>query len=189
MISPMMEFTPDDVKRLYGARLFVMPEDRVELLPSVEPTTNLPAEEPSPQEKEPAVVAPPPLDPQMFRQGSAIDWKMKANANLALLLPAAEFANRELTGLLKQAVLDAGINVARIGFGIYDDQAESWNFSDMPVSVAVVCGGCGGRLSAPLNVDQKELFPAPALAEAHRDLALKETLKAVLRQVNTALPG
>lgn len=176
-----MDFTPEDVKRLYGSRLFLLPDDPAASPLSV-PTEH--AEATTTATPEPAVEAKAPaaLDPAIFATGTAIDWKMKANANLALVLTAAEFATRELTALLKQAVLDAGVNVARIGFGIYEADAPNWDFGSMPVSVAVVCGACAGQLSQPLTVGDKQLFPAPSLSDAARHPDQQAQLGLVLRQ-------
>jgi len=183
---PTMEFTPEDVKRLYGTRLYLLPDDAEAALLLVdpgEPETSV-ASAPEPTAKPEAPATP---DPAIFAIGRAIDWKMKANANLALVLTASEFANRALTALLKQAVLDAGVNVARIGFGIYEAEADSWDFGSMPVSVAVVCGACAGKLSQPLAVKDKQLFPAPFLAEAARHPDQQAQLAVVLRQARAQL--
>lgn len=178
-----MHLTPEDVKRLYGARLYLLPEDQA-ALPADSPaaeTTQAPSVEPTPPDS-PAVP-----DPQRFLAGSAIDWKMKPNANLALVLTQAEFDTRELTALLKQAVLNAGVNVARIGFGIYEAEAESWDFGSMPVEVAVICGGCAGQLPEALQAQGKYLLPAPALAEVSRSPGQQAQLEVVLRQAQARL--
>ena len=176
-----MDFTPEDVRRLYGPRLFLLP-DALAASPQSVPVEAAEAAAPSPPEPAVTAEAPAAPDPAIFAAGSAIDWKMKANANLALVLTAAEFSNRELTALLKQAVLDAGVNVARIGFGIYESEAPNWNFGSMPVSVAVVCGACAGYLSQPLTVADKQLFPAPLLSDAARHPDQRAQLGWVLRQ-------
>ncbi|MEZ4687258.1 MAG: hypothetical protein R3B47_14680 [Bacteroidia bacterium] len=63
---------------------------------------------------------------------------MRSTSSLALVLTEAEFRNRLVTNGLKQLVEEAGINSKEIGFGVLEEGHESWDFSDMPVPVAVV---------------------------------------------------
>lgn len=166
-----MHLTPQDVKRLYGSILFRLPE-QVMTAPAAEESAapQPPAQEPTTRpEPEPA-----PTD--WLTQGSAITWKMRDGARLALVLTQAEFSNRELTGQLKQAVVAAGIAPGEVGFGIYDPQAEAWNFSDMPVPQAVIFGACAGKLTEAVDLDGQKLYPAPLLSGAEVD-ALSQALR------------
>ncbi|MEM9987778.1 MAG: hypothetical protein AAF804_22030 [Bacteroidota bacterium] len=150
-----MQFSTQDVYRLYGSLLFdLKKEDAQPPLEkkdsATEGVTDLPDHSP---------------DPARFQGGKAVDWKMKPTAKLALVLSEEEFVNRSLTGILKQAVLDAGISTQDIGFGVYDAGASSWDFREQPVSLAVVCGACAGALTSRLQMGDKTLIPAPALME------------------------
>ena len=142
-----MKLSKGDISRLYGEHIFIISDkDGTSTKPEIE--TPIEAKEPEKQEEAPKTPAqevvnePVPLPeipkPKDLQSGNPIQWKMRAGATLALVLTQAEFHNKFVTNGLKQLVLDAGVNPKEIGFGIMDGEGEAWDFSDMPVPVAVV---------------------------------------------------
>jgi len=160
-----MEFRAEDIKRLYGKRFFQLPDlekgetSETKEIPSV-------TQAPAPEDKE----EPEPIDPTTFLLGGdAIDWKMKPAARLSLVLDAETFADRQLTSHLKQAVLEAGIDVKGIGFGVFPTNSQKWDFTDMPVGYGIIMGACNDQLTEIASVEGKTIIPAPLLAKAVKD--------------------
>ncbi len=162
-----MQFSTQDIQRLYGSILFDLKTGDV---PSL-------IEEVAPENKSVEDIQDSPPVPSLFQGGTSVIWKMRPTAKLALVLSEEEFANRKLTSMLKQAVLDAGLSTQDIGFGIYDARASSWDFREQSVSRAVVCGACAGKLTATLQIGDKTLIPAPALMEEGAQANLTALLK------------
>ncbi len=146
-----MQFTPEQVKRLYGPILFQLPLTEREQVENV-------AEEPA------TVLQPAPaIDSTPFVTGEPPVWKTKPNARFGMVLTQEEFRDRTLTKKLKDAVLSAGISLDQVGFGVYDQSLDSWNFSEMPFESAVIFGACGGKLTQEIGIEKGTLLPAPYL--------------------------
>ena len=106
-----MEFSKEDVLRLYGRQLFIVPATEM------------------------AVVAP------AFQSGKAVTWKLKPQTRLALILRAEEFSDKKLTSALKGYITAAGIDARLIGFGVMEGEGDAWDLRDMPCPLGVVFGG------------------------------------------------
>lgn len=144
-----MKLSKADIKNLFGEHLFIIPDDQaspetvVETVEEPVATIERPVEAKGVVEEkivetveEAITQAPAELKP--LSEGEPVVWKMRTGATLALVLTESEFKNKLITGSLKQIVVDAGINPKEIGFGVLNESAEEWDFSEMPVPTAVV---------------------------------------------------
>lgn len=143
-----MKLSKANIRELYGDKVFIIPDQQKDL--SVASTEEAPQSEvqaakvESPEPEAPKAIveesapAPRPKASSSLQEGSPVQWKMRPTSTMALVLTAAEFGNKMVTNGLKQLVLDAGINPKEIGFGVLEEGQEQWDFSEMPVPVAVV---------------------------------------------------
>lgn len=173
-----------DIHRLYGPRLYVLQETahaqaaivEKEDKPTVLPTPSLPAEKVE-ESAAPAVASPPPAV-----VGHAIQWKLKPSSTLALLMTQADFSNRILTQALKQLVLDAGIPVESIGFGILPEESP-WDFAAMPVPVAALFSDLQDEgLFLNLSPD-KRVMRLPALAQVALNVSAQQKVVQALQKI------
>lgn len=138
-----MEFTRDDIQRLYGRVFFMLPE------------AEAPARE--------AVL--PPADPAWLSGGPAVNWKMKPQARLALILSQAEFNDRTLTGQLKKWVEAAQVPTDLIGFGVVDSAGLPVDVRKMPVNTGILFFEAPSSASPSLQVGGKDFFLAGTLSQ------------------------
>ncbi|MEZ4776361.1 MAG: hypothetical protein R3D00_24515 [Bacteroidia bacterium] len=165
-----MDFSTEDISRLYGQYLFVVAQDD---LTEIEQASEIKNENyPEPADDQSV------LDFSIVTSGSAIDWKLKQTSQLVLVLSQKEFTDKSLTGFLKQCIIEAAVNTDQVGFGILDPTAESWNFSDLPVSFAWVFGTTLSPQTITLN--DNTLFIHPPLAGLLED---GEKKKALIQQL------
>lgn len=143
-----MDFSREDIARLYGSRLFILSGETEGLLappaqekPEAEGAPVAKEPEPAPQPEKPA---PPPEpkapEPTLLIEGFPAVWKMKRDAKLALILHEAEFKDKELTSKLKNMVVEAGIPTGEIGFGVIQTNSTSLDLRDMPVEKGIIFG-------------------------------------------------
>ncbi|MEL6252440.1 MAG: hypothetical protein AAFR87_10560 [Bacteroidota bacterium] len=180
-----MKLSPADIKRLYGDKLFILPEpERVEAIakPQVEEK-----EESSPaletvieevQEKKVAAI-----DLSSLQSGQKPVWKMKPGARLALILRKSEFTNKALTGILKESMVKAAINLKHIGFGVIEDQVTSLDLSDMGVPFAVLCDKLDQKLNSPVEMELKKIWLSPSLANVASDPSAKTELDSIMKEI------
>lgn len=157
--------------RLYGSRLYVVPEPEPQVV----------------EEEEVQLEKPVLPDLSLLESGKPVMWKLKPQSQLAFVLPEAEFANRALTKILRDAVEAAGIDLSKIGFGVLPGQAEGWNFSDMPVNLALICHDFGQGWPSPLQWNGKHLFFAPTLTQVQQQSDHQTTLTQALAAVQAFL--
>ncbi len=183
-----MEFTSEDIRRLYGSVLYLVPQatptqettgerhaEPVTLLPPVEPEApQEPVVTPEPPSKAPAV---------WLSQGSHPIWKMKPEAKMAILLSEAEIANRDLTTRLRKAVERVGLDRSLVGFGEFQGVTD-FQVTDCPVDRILICSELQAPVEVPHQVEGKSCWFAPPLtaAAASREAGLQliEGLKAVM---------
>jgi hypothetical protein len=173
-----MKLDISDLKRLYGPVLFVLAEEEVKEneVPLTEETEPQPevekaaVSEISETDEKPAEEA---IPPELL-QGSPVDWKLKKNATVAFVMDLQEFKNRHLTGFLKTAMQEAQIPLDQVGFGIIDSQANSWNFSDLPVERVWVFGTSVSFRPGPWQMDQKLLYIHDTLTILIQDQSKKD---------------
>ncbi|MEO0899292.1 MAG: hypothetical protein AAFY71_22965 [Bacteroidota bacterium] len=128
---------------------------------------------------------PPILDPheQFLGTGPLATWKLKPNTELALIVLASEFAQRESMANLKNLIVNAGIDTSKIGFGIIEDGLEGWNFSDMPVAKGIIFASFGTKLPSPVIWKGKSFYPAAPMERILKDerygLAMSKLLERV----------
>ena len=157
-----MDFSQQDLRRLYGKQFFLIPEElEGQKTPIQEPKANISSEETLPNQ--PEEVAPKLPD---WLGDQAIDWKLKPQARVAFVLQESEFTNRDLTTFFKGKVVEAHIDLKEIGFGVLPPAAAGWNFSDSPVPLVLLCQEADIDYSQPYPVEQVSVFVAPKLQEA-----------------------
>lgn len=156
-----MNLTPQDVKLLYGSLLFRMEDQTVS--------------EETPKEELPTV------PPEFLKSGHSIDWKLKPDSQLALIIRKSEFGNKELTGLLKQCMVQSGVSLKKIGFGVFDDGVSEFNLMDMPTSAGILFSAFPEQLSQPVEWNGKHVFGADPL-ESLSEEAKKTELILMLKQ-------
>lgn len=157
-----MNLTPQDVKLLYGSLLF-----RMEIS-----TEN---EEATPEIEQPTV------PPEFLKSGHSIDWKLKPDSQLALIIRKSEFENKELTGLLKQCMVQSGVSLKKIGFGVFNDGVSEFNLMDIPTSAGILFSAFPKQVSQPVEWKDKHIFGAAPL-ESLSDEAKKTELILMLKQ-------
>ncbi|MEM7372954.1 MAG: hypothetical protein AAF587_30310 [Bacteroidota bacterium] len=161
-----MDFSNQDIIRLYGTRLYLVPDIEADIV-----------------EEEVAQIEPSPPDYSLLEKGPKVVWKLKPQAQLAFVLPEAEFGNRALTKILRDAVDAAGFDLSKIGFGVLPGSGEGWDFADMPVDLALVCQDFGQGWKSPIQWQGKRLYFSPSLTHVQQatdhKTALNQALKAV----------
>jgi len=186
-----MKLSPADIKRLYGDKLFILPEpEKTEAVAepvqeAKEETVEVPIAVPSVEAvvEEVKEEATPVIDLSPLQSGQQPVWKMKPGARLALILHKSEFSNKALTTLLKESMIKAAIDLKQIGFGVVEDNASSLDLSEMGVSFAVLCNKLGGKLSSPVEMNGKKIWLSPKLAEANAEAAAKAELETIMKEI------
>ncbi len=154
-----MKLSISSIRRLYGPRLYLLREEANE---------------------DTSQIMPP---PGLFIEGDAIDWKMKPDSQLSLILKHSEFSHKELIPLLKSMVLKAQIPTDLIGFGVFSESSTRISLKDMPTPSGVLFGPPGERLPGSLRVEDRDLFVLPSLQDIseqldHIDLAIQTLQRA-----------
>ena len=175
-----MEFTSSDIRRLYGKRLFILPDAPAE--PEVASVIEEKADTVSQSEPQEAVAP----DTSFLTGGSAIDWKMKPDARLALILRPEEFSNKELTGQLKKAIVAAGIDTKLVGFGVLEKDSTNWDITNMPVDLAVFFENAPTEAQM-FEVEEKKVFFSERLAHLAKAPEGLNTLTTILSHINTLI--
>ncbi len=139
-----MNLTPQDVKLLYGSLLFRMDE---------------PGESEESQAEEL-----PTVPPEFLKSGHSIDWKLKPDSQLALIIRSSEFGNKELTGLLKQCMVQSGVSLKKIGFGVFEDGVSEFNLLDMPTPAGILFSAFPDQISQPIEWKDKHVYGAASLS-------------------------
>ena len=177
-----MKFTPSDIHRLYGKQLFMLPDAPAVLEENhgveedvISETQEIPEE---------TLV----LEPAFLTEGSVIAWKMKPDAQFALILRPDEFSNKELTSLLKKAILDAGINTKMVGFGVMEQESSSWNIANMPVNVGVFLEEAPVEKTA-FKWKDKQVYFVNRLARLKESTEGIRTLTETLSQIHSMASG
>ena len=170
-----MQFSHQDIRLLYGSRLYLVPEPEKPVEETVveEIVDELP-------------VVP---DYSLLEQGSPVVWKLKPQAQLVFVLREAEFANRELTKMLGAEVAAAGIDTSKIGFGVLAGEGPGWDFSKMEVPVALICHDFGQGWENAIVWNGKRISFAPSLQQAQQDSASKDLLLQALKAIQVHLPS
>ena len=162
-----MKFTLQDIKNLYGDYLYVLKED-------------------APIQEVSSIVAE--AETQLFQEGVNVNWKMKPNSKLALVLSQEEFENADFTSQLKQWVLQAELDTKGIGFGIIPKGAEAIHFTDMPVEIAVVFGPPEAPGVDSITIDKKDIFILPPISLLLTDASGPQRAISTLQQAKFLIP-
>ena len=162
-----MEFTLGDIQNLYGDYFFYLKEEQ--------------AQAPSSSVVEEA-------QRHLFTEGEAIDWKMKPDSLVALVLAEDEFADKDATSQLKQWVLQAELSPQHIGFGIIPASAKAIHFNDMPVKIAVVFGAPESPTQDSISLADKDIFILSRIHELLSSSHGKDQAVSILKQAKFMIP-
>lgn len=168
-----MRLSRSDVKRLYGGVIYKMaPIEAVD------------------EQAEPEASSP--IDfTRIFDKGEEIQWKMKPDAKVALVLLEDEFGNRNLTNSLKSFVLQSGINPSNICFGVMSGKEAHCKLTDMPVNAGVIFGGLSSEVRSELpdsvSLGEKDVFFANPLKEILKSESQQTEVVTMLKQVKFLL--
>ncbi|MEL7339607.1 MAG: hypothetical protein AAGM67_03905 [Bacteroidota bacterium] len=174
-----MDFSSGDIRLLYGERFFLIEDDLIEeSVPPKEETTPEKAASPEPESKlkvEAVAVtptplqSPPPLPLEKLQSGAKVSWKMRPTAEFVTVLRQSEFGNKTLTGMLKSMIVEAGIDPAKVGFGVIPDDAQSVDLTNCEKSLILLFDRLGTDWPAKLEVANKQVWPLPKLALCQSD--------------------
>ncbi len=159
-----MHLSPADVRRLYGSLLF-----------------RIPSEEGEKESEAPTAKDRPGVPPAFLKGGAAIDWKLKEHSQLALIIAQSEFKNKELTSLLKQCMLQSGVDLSKVGFGVMPDEAGQLDVTDLPTPVGVLFRSFKGQAGTPVEWADKVLFEGSQLTSLG-DEGKRQELILILKQ-------
>ncbi|MEM8896985.1 MAG: hypothetical protein AAGC85_02730 [Bacteroidota bacterium] len=178
-----MDLSKEDVRKLYGEWWYIVPEDtpaqEVEVAAETKTEAEVVEEQTPPK---------PLLDSAIFSQGESIVWKLKAEAKIAFVLLENEFTNKNLTASLKSYVLQAGISLSEIGFGIIQQQATQFDLSNVPVNQVVFFGTFSqADLPSSYTWKDKDLFFANTLTHILTGEDYQEHTVELLRQAQFLL--
>ncbi|WNJ16936.1 hypothetical protein [Pontibacter sp. G13] len=165
-----------------------VPEDSS--LPGQEPST-APVAPPKPEEQSPEVqqseqvesqapvipqevvppkpVTSPPFEAGRLTAGKPVQWKLRPTAKMVLVLSEEEFRNRQLTGQLKVWVEQAGIPIQEVGFGVFDGQDSSWDFSQSPLLTVLCFHSMASTVEPYYQVGPTRIWMCPSLAHGQQD--------------------
>lgn len=197
-----MDFSSSDIQLLFGERFFLIEEEasKEESVPPKEnsPTTIAPkVAEPTPELKaspsaevakevaskpEPEAVQTPPSPPiHLLQSGVAVVWKMRPTAQFVVVLRKQEFANRDLTGLLKNQLLQAEIDPAQVGFGIISDEAKTIDLSSAEKPYILLFDRMGEEWPQQVQIADKKVWPLPSLQQCQSEnSATSQVLEAMV---------
>ncbi len=135
-----MKLSIATVQRLYGPKLYILQESVTDENSIMEIS-----------------------NPQLFLIGQSVDWKMKPNTQMVLILKEEEFSQKPLIDLLKSMVLKAQIPTDLIGFGIMPKDAEEISLEDIPTPVGVLYGPPGTHIPDSMRLRNCDIFISPSL--------------------------
>lgn len=170
-----MEFNKEDVMRLYGRHLFVVPDGTG----ADKPLADEPAID---QVKPEPPVAPEPVKAPAFQSGKLVVWKLKPQTRLALILHEEEFFDKKLTAALKSYITAAQIDTKLIGFGVMQGKEQAWDLRDMPCPTGVVFGAGEIDFSGS-QVGKGRVYAVPALAALATDASATQSVQQLLASI------
>lgn len=173
-----MNFSLTDVKQLYGSLLF--------RLPGTEAKEE--SEDSSPESSGPVAEPPiPTVPPAQLKQGASVTWKLKPESTLALIISSSDFSNKELTGYLKQCLLQSGVPLDKIGFGVFPDGMTEFDLQDIPTSAGILFCEPAGLDATPIQWQDRTILissPLSSLSEESQRKSLVLQLKQAQEWMN-----
>lgn len=197
------------VRRLYGSQLLFLPSDKKQeeekiFVEEVEEFTNNVLVHQQ-EILAPTIIAPKnsietPISPQIpiveaiqhspslpFSSGQKIDWKSRKNAKIVVILHEEEFRNRFLTNALRFFISDIGISFENVNFGIYKENTDLYDLSDMPHLIGVLFTSKSPIESNLYKTKEKIIYISPKLITLAGDVQLQELLKNSLLEIKNLL--
>ncbi|MEM6348306.1 MAG: hypothetical protein AAF927_30780 [Bacteroidota bacterium] len=202
-----MDFSSRDIQLLYGERFFLIEADepkeqsvppqekapRPEQTEATESNSNPKIEEvtaspkaksemPAKVETKEQAIPPTPTAPpiHLLQTGAQAVWKMRPTAQFVVVLRKAEFSNRDLTGLLKNQLLQAQIDPSMVGFGVIPDEAKSIDLSTADKPYILLFDLMGAQWSGQVKAADKNVWPLPPLKQCQTDhTATRQVLNAM----------
>ncbi|MFK7922038.1 MAG: hypothetical protein AB8H47_08775 [Bacteroidia bacterium] len=132
--------------------------------------------------------ASPPLPPiHLLEAGETVVWKMRPTAKFVVVLQKQEFSNRELTGLIKTQLLQAGIDPALVGFGIIADGASSVDLSTAEKAFILLFDKLGKEWPISVKSKDKTVWLLPTLQQCQQDAGATQKVLTALEAVKQLL--
>lgn len=183
-----MELTLDDIRRLYGEFIYVIPEPGTE---TSTPKTAAHSKEsvviPPEKVAETPVASEKPTTPSPSGDSASkpgIVWKPKENSKVLFVLHPDEFKTKKLTNLLKDIVAAMKIPFEDAGFGTIEGQVGPLDWQAMPNPFAVIFDLELNRSGEnPIELDGKKVYFAAKLAELEANRTLKMDLWKRLQEI------
>ncbi|MEL6846220.1 MAG: hypothetical protein AAFP02_23690, partial [Bacteroidota bacterium] len=119
-----------------------------------------------------------------LQSGAAVNWKMRPTSEFVTVLRQSEFTNKPLTTLLKSMIIDAGINPAKVGFGVIPDEAEKVDLTSCEKSLILLFDRLGTDWPAKLAIADKQVWPLPTLVHCQSD---KQQAQTAFAQIQSQL--
>lgn len=197
-----MDFSSSDIRLLYGERFFLVepeeaivesvpPKENAQTPPKTEVSEVAEAENIPPAKVVEAIVeaAPsPPAPPvHLLEAGETVAWKMRPTAKFVVVLQKQEFSNRDLTGLLKTQLLQAGIDPTLVGFGIMADGASSVDLSSAKKAFILLFDQLGKEWPESVKTKDKTVWLLPSLQQCQQDTAATKKVLTALDAVKQLL--
>lgn len=122
-----------------------------------------------------------------FSSGQMIDWKSRKNAKIVVILHEEEFRNRFLTNGLRFFISDIGISFENVNFGIYKENTDLYNLTDMPHLIGILFTKTSPIESNLYKTKDKIIYISSNLLALAGDVALQEQLKHNLLEIKNLL--
>ena len=179
-----MELKSEDLQRLYGDWIFIVPGEGEEQASVSENEAPAPKTEPDSPTN---TVSSPPADASPAPTGKLI-WRPKEASKVLFILHQSELREKELTDLLKKIVESIKIPFDAAGFGVITGEINAADFANMPNPFGVLFDsdlrfGDGN----PSDVNGGKLYFTHQLAALNENRDLKKELWGQLQEIQQQL--
>ena len=178
------EFAENDTDETLAPENIEVKKDAMEIVSSVPEKTEVPkTEEKKETPKEIVMENFKKTDSSVFETGSQIAWKKRVTAKFFVIVSASDFSNRMLMIVLREFIKESEISLEAINFGIYPNDTQSWNVSDMPLPIGIVFSEHLQFAESAEKVGGKTVYAAPDLLQIVQKPMLQNAFNAVLKEV------
>ncbi len=188
-----MELKAEDLQRLYGDWIFVIPGDEAEsgvnTYQGTETASPLPPAEKAATPSEGASSAhPAPEESTQLSPTGKLIWRPKPASKVLFILHQSELKQKDLTDLLKKIVESIKIPFEAAGFGVITGDINSADFANMPNPFGVVFdSSIRYGDSNPTQANGGDLYFTYKLAELSEDRNKKKELWGQLQEIQAKL--
>jgi hypothetical protein len=186
-----MQFTPADIARLYGGRLYVIRErGEAQATPKTpspavpETEAEKPAEKPVRKAKTTAPEAQPEVKQETAPSTPALTWKLKNDSpKVIFMLPEIEFGNKQLTELLRKIVVASQVPTDDVGFGVIHHKPSAADLAAMPAPYGFLLDDSMSPFPANVaEIEGRKIWVAKKLSLMAKDDSLKADLWRMMKE-------